>query len=50
LKKKFYVSDGKYEKFLKDLQYLIDNKNDYFAAASIIYDEIRELIIPMPHK
>lgn len=38
---KSYVSDAKYEKFLSDLQYLIDNKNDYFDTASIIYDEIK---------
>lgn len=37
---KAYVKDKKYEKFLQELQYLIDNKNEYFDIASSVYDEI----------
>ncbi len=37
---KSYISDGKYEKFLSDLQYLISNKGEYFEVAGIVYDNI----------
>lgn len=42
---KSYISDGKYEKFIKDLQYLIENKIEYFQVSSIIYDEIKKSIV-----
>ncbi|MEG2993672.1 MAG: hypothetical protein RR847_05310 [Bacilli bacterium] len=38
---KSYISDGKYEKFLNDLQYLIESKQEYFETAGIVYDEIK---------
>lgn len=37
---KSYVNDGKYQKYLDALQYLIDNKEIYIELASIAYDEI----------
>lgn len=40
---KSYISDGKYEKFLNNLQYLIDRKEEYFNVASIVYDDINEI-------
>lgn len=38
---KFYVDDKKYEQFLNDLQYLIDNKDEYIKLAEIVYKEIK---------
>ena len=37
---KSYVEDLKYQKFLEDIQYLIDNKNLFIKLASEIYDEL----------
>lgn len=39
--KKIYVNDEKYKQFLNHLQYLIENKNQYFEIASDVYDKIR---------
>ena len=38
--KKNYVEDLKYKKFLKDIQYLIDNKEVFMELASQIYDKL----------
>lgn len=38
--KKIYVEDKKYEEFLKEIQYLIDNKKEFIKRAEI---KIREL-------
>jgi len=37
---KTYVNDIKYKQYLKDLQYLIDNKNKYYEIASQVYEEL----------
>lgn len=37
---KFYVEDIKYKKFLEDLQYLIENKNEFETLAKIVIDEV----------
>ena len=38
---KFYVDDKKYKKFLNDLQYLIDNKDEYYELAKIVFNEVK---------
>lgn len=38
---KFYVEDKKYKKFLKDLQYLIDNKKEFIELAEIVFNDIK---------
>ena len=38
---KFYVDDKKYKKFLNDLQYLIDNKEEFKRLAKIVFDEVK---------
>ena len=38
---KFYVDDKKYKKFLKDLQYLIDNKDEFYTLAEIVFNEVK---------
>lgn len=40
--KKFYVEDKRYQKFLNDLQYLIDNKDEFYEAAKIVFNEVKE--------
>ena len=37
-----YVNDYKYEKFLMDIQYLIDNKKEFEKLASIVYDNLMQ--------
>lgn len=39
---KFYVEDTRYKKFLKDLQYLIDNKQEFYRLAEIVFKEVKE--------
>ena len=39
---KFYVEDTRYKKFLKDLQYLIDNKEQFDRLAKIVFKEVKE--------
>jgi len=36
---KFYVEDDKYKKFLNDLQSLIDNKEEFYRLAKIVFKE-----------
>ena len=40
--KKFYVDDKKYQKFLDDLQALIDNKEEFYEIAKIVFNEVKE--------
>ena len=40
--KKFYVDDKRYKKFLNDLQYLIDNKTEFYEVAKIVFNEVKE--------
>ena len=40
--KKFYVDDKRYQKFLNDLQYLIDNKKEFYEVAKIVFYEVKE--------
>ena len=40
--KKFYVDDKRYQKFLDDLQYLIDNKDKFYEVAKIVFNEVKE--------
>ena len=40
--KKFYVKDDKYEKFLSELQYLIDNKNEYILRAKKVLEKLKK--------
>ena len=37
---KMYIDDKKYKKYLKDIQYLIDNKELFISLANIIYDKL----------
>ena len=37
---KMYIADKKYKKYLKDIQYLIDNKELFISLANIIYDKL----------
>ena len=37
---KSYVEDVRYKKFLKDIQYLIDNKEIFIDLADVIYDKL----------
>ena len=39
---KFYVEDDRYKKFLNNLQSLINNKEEYFKIAEIIFKEVKE--------
>ena len=39
---KFYVEDTRYKKFLKDLQSLIDNKEEFYRLATIVFNEVKE--------
>ena len=39
---KFYVEDTRYKKFLNDLQYLIDNKEEFYRLAKIVFNEVKE--------
>ena len=39
--KKFYVDDIKYKKFLDNLQYLIDNKKEFYELAEIVFNEVK---------
>ena len=39
--KKFYVDDKRYQKFLNDLQYLIDNKDEFYEVAKIVFNEVK---------
>ena len=38
---KFYVEDDIYQKFLDDLQYLIDNKDEFIRLANIVFNEVK---------
>ena len=38
---KFYVDDKRYKKFLLDLQYLIDNKDEFNKLAEIVFNEVK---------
>lgn len=38
---KFYVEDDIYQKFLNDLQYLIDNKDEFIRLANIVFNEVK---------
>lgn len=40
--KKFYVDYKRYQKFLDDLQYLIDNKGEFYEVAKIVFNEVME--------
>ena len=40
--KKFYVEDEKYEKFLKELQDLIDNKPEFIKRAKIVLEKLKK--------
>ncbi len=40
--KKFYVEDDKYEKFLKELQALIDDKPAYIKRAKIVLEKLKK--------
>lgn len=40
--KKFYVKDEKYEKFLKELQDLIDNKPEFIKRAKIVLVKLKK--------
>lgn len=37
---KSYVEDKRYQKFLKDIQYLIDNKKQFYEIANEIYKQL----------
>lgn len=39
---KFYVEDDKYKKFLNDLQSLIENKEEFYRLAKIVFNEVKE--------
>jgi len=36
---KIYMEDKRYKKFLEDLQYLIDNKDEFYQIAEIVFNE-----------
>ena len=38
---KFYVDDTRYKKFLLDLQYLIDNKDEFYKLSEIVFNEVK---------
>ena len=38
---KFYVDDIKYKEFLNKIQYLIDNKNEFYKLAEIVFNEVK---------
>ncbi len=38
---KFYVDDIRYKEFLNDLQYLIDNKEEFYKLAEIVFNEVK---------
>ena len=40
--KKFYVEDEKYEKFLNELQDLIDNKPEFIKRAKIVLEKLKK--------
>lgn len=40
--KKFYVEDKRYQKFLSDLQCLIDNKDEFYKVAEVVFNEVKE--------
>lgn len=40
--KKFYVEDNRYKKFLNDLQELIENKDEFYRLAGIVFKEVKE--------
>lgn len=40
--KKFYVEDDKYEKFLKELQDLIDDKQAYIKRAKVVLEKLKK--------
>jgi len=39
--KKMYIKDTKYEEFLEEIQYLIDNKNEFIKRAKDIIKELK---------
>ena len=38
---KIYVDDKKYKKFLNNLQHLIDNKDEFYELAKLVFDEVK---------
>ncbi|MBQ2946618.1 MAG: hypothetical protein IJE04_02035 [Bacilli bacterium] len=38
---KFYVDDKRYKEFLTNLQYLIDNKDEFYKLAEIVFNEVK---------
>ena len=38
---KFYVYDKKYKQFLNDLQYLIDNRDEFVKLSQTVFDEVK---------
>lgn len=38
---KFYVDDKRYKDFLANLQYLIDNKDEFYKLAEIVFNEVK---------
>lgn len=38
---KFYVEDDRYKKFLNDLQSLIENKEEFYRLAKIVFKEVK---------
>ena len=38
---KFYVDDKRYKEFLTNLQYLIDNKDQFYKLAEIVFNEVK---------
>ena len=39
---KFYVDDKRYKEFLTNLQYLIDNKDEFYKLAEIVFNEVKD--------
>ena len=39
---KFYVDDKRYKKFLNDLQDLIDNKEEFYELAKVVFNRVKE--------
>ena len=38
----YYVDDNKYNEYLKKLQKLIDNKEEFFKKSNEIYDKLNK--------
>ena len=39
----YYVDDNKYNEYLKKLQKLIDNKEEFFKKSNEIYDKLNKV-------